>query len=160
MWRQTNGWVTCAKPSRRNTEPRVSHTFSRRFLKQNYPKYVSDVLSKILEKKRTQLSDVLSEFVIFLKLGVLWWKLKIFIANFSHIAPKRFWRSFSMLLNSHPTIKWRWKNSVATTLMLNHNLTGLLGTLPKERLRINRWQQQKKAPKQRILCLIGHLFSR
>ena len=160
MWRQTNGWVTCAKPSRRNTEPRVSHTLSRRFLKQNYPKYVSDVLSKILEKKRTQLSDVLSEFVIFLKLGFLWWKLKIFIANFSHISPKRFWRSFSMLLISHPTIKWRWKNSVAITLMLNHNLTGLLGTFPKERLRINRWQQQKTVPKQRILCLIGHLFSR
>ena len=42
------------------------------FLKQNYPKYISDVVSKILEGKKTQLSDVLSEFVIFLKLGVLW----------------------------------------------------------------------------------------
>ena len=51
MWRQTSGWETCAKLSRRNTDPRVSHTFSRRFLKQNYPKYISDVLSKILEKK-------------------------------------------------------------------------------------------------------------
>ena len=38
MLRQTSGWVTCAKPSRRNTDPGVSHTFSRRFLKQNYPK--------------------------------------------------------------------------------------------------------------------------
>ena len=35
----------------RNTDPRVSHIFSRRFLKQNYPKYISDVLPKILEKK-------------------------------------------------------------------------------------------------------------
>ena len=46
MWRQTSGWVTCAKPSRRNTGPSVSHTFSRRFSKQNYPKYISDVVSK------------------------------------------------------------------------------------------------------------------
>ena len=51
MWRQTSGWVTCAKPSRRNTDQRVSHTFCRRFLKQNYPKNISDVPSKILEKK-------------------------------------------------------------------------------------------------------------
>ena len=42
------------------------------FLKQNYPKYISDVVSKILEEKKTQLSDFLSEFVIFLKLGLLW----------------------------------------------------------------------------------------
>ena len=42
------------------------------FLKQNYPKYISDVVSEILGEKKAQLSDVLSEFVIFLKLGVLW----------------------------------------------------------------------------------------
>ena len=53
MWRQTSGWVTCAKPSRRNTYPGVSDTLSPCFLKQNYPKYVSDVASKILEKKKT-----------------------------------------------------------------------------------------------------------
>ena len=47
--------------------------------------------------------------MIFLKLGFLWWKLKIFIANFSHVSPNRFWRIFSMLLKSHPTIKGRWK---------------------------------------------------
>ena len=41
------------------------------FFKQNYPKYISDNVSKILKKKKTQLSDVLSEFVIFLKLGLL-----------------------------------------------------------------------------------------
>ena len=49
---KTSGWVTCAKPSRRNTDPGVPHTFSRRFLKQNYPKYISDVVSKILEEKK------------------------------------------------------------------------------------------------------------
>ena len=93
-----------------NTDPGVPHTFSRRFfLKQSYPKYISDVASKILEEKKTQLSDVLSEFVIFLKLGFLRWKLKIFISNFANLSPNRFWRIFSMLLNSHPTIKWRWK---------------------------------------------------
>ena len=42
------------------------------FLKQSYPKYISDVVSKILAGKKAQLSDVLAEFVIFLKLGVLW----------------------------------------------------------------------------------------
>ena len=52
---------------------------SRRFLNQNYPKYTSNVVSKILEKNKTQLSDVLSEFAIFLKLGFLWWEFKVFI---------------------------------------------------------------------------------
>ena len=107
--RQTRGWVTRAKPSRRNTNPGFSHTVSPRFLKQNYPTYISDVVSKILEEKKTQLSDVLSELVIFLKLGFLWWKLKILIANFPHVSPNQFWQIFSMLLSSHPTIKWRWK---------------------------------------------------
>ena len=69
MWRQTSGWVTCVNPSRRNTDPSVSDTFSRRFSKQSYPKYISDVVTKILERKKKQLSDVLSEFVIFLKSG-------------------------------------------------------------------------------------------
>ena len=66
-----SGWVTSAKLSRRNTDPGVSRTFSWIFFKQNYPKYISDIVSKILKKKKTQLSDVLSEFVIFLKLGLL-----------------------------------------------------------------------------------------
>ena len=52
IWRQTSGWVTCAKPSRQYTDPAVFYTFSRRFLKQNYPKYISDVVSKILEGKK------------------------------------------------------------------------------------------------------------
>ena len=51
MCRQTSGWVTCAKPSRLNTDPGVSNTLSPRFLKQNYLKYISNVGEK------TQLSD-------------------------------------------------------------------------------------------------------
>ena len=52
MWRQTGSWVTYPKPLRKKHWPRFSHTFSLRFLKQNYQKYIiSDVLSKILEKK-------------------------------------------------------------------------------------------------------------
>ena len=60
-------------------------------------------MAKILEKK-TQLSDLFSEFVILLKLGFLWWKLKIF-----HVWPNRFWRIFSILLSTLPTMKGRWK---------------------------------------------------
>ena len=65
-------------------------------------------MAKIL-KKKTQFSDLLSEFVILLKLGFLWRKLKIFMANFFHVSLNRFWRIFSMLLSSLPTIKGRWK---------------------------------------------------
>ena len=92
MWRQTRRWVTCAKPSREtDTDPG------------NYPKYIRDVLSKIF-KKKIQLSALLSEFVIMLKLGFLWWKLNIFIVIFF-----MFHRTiFSMLLSNLPTIKWRW----------------------------------------------------
>ena len=50
IWRQRSGWVACAEPSTRNTYPGVSHTLSLRFLNQNYPKYTSDVVSKIPEK--------------------------------------------------------------------------------------------------------------
>ena len=110
IWRQTSGWVTCAKPSRQYTDPGVSYTFSRRFLNQNYPKYISDVVSKILVEK------IKSNYQMFyLNLWSSrnwvswWWKLKIFIANFSHVSPNWFWRIFSMLFQSHPTIEWRWK---------------------------------------------------
>ena len=47
------------KAVKRNTDPG------------NYPKYIRDVLSKIF-KKKIQLSALLSEFVIMLKLGFLW----------------------------------------------------------------------------------------
>ena len=55
MRRQTCGYVTYAKLSRQNTDPSFSDTFTRHFLKQNYPKDISDVVYKILIKK-TQLS--------------------------------------------------------------------------------------------------------
>ena len=58
-------------------------------------------LLKVQSKKLLTTTD--------LGLGFLWWKLKILISNYSHLSPNRFWRIFSMLLNSHPTIKWRWK---------------------------------------------------
>ena len=51
-------------------------------------------------------------------MGFLWWKLKIFIANFSHVSPNQFWRIFSMLFNGHPPIKWRCKNYVGISVML------------------------------------------
>ena len=44
MWRHTRGGVTCEKPSGQHNDPGVSHTFSRRFLKQNYPKYICDIV--------------------------------------------------------------------------------------------------------------------
>ena len=51
MRRQTCGCVTCAKLSRQNTDPSFSDTFTQHFLKQNYPKDISDVVYKILIKK-------------------------------------------------------------------------------------------------------------
>ena len=51
MRRQTCGCVTCAKLSRQNTDPSFSDTFTRYFLKQNYPKDISDVVYKFLIKK-------------------------------------------------------------------------------------------------------------
>ena len=72
MCRQTSDWVTCAKPSRLNTDPGVSNTLSPRFLKQNYLKYISNVASKILGEKTHNYQMPVSEFVIFLKLGFLW----------------------------------------------------------------------------------------
>ena len=68
------------------TDQRVAHTFCRRFLKQDYPKKISDVPSKILEKKEHNYQTNLVprveenpanevgirlEFVIFLKVGVM-----------------------------------------------------------------------------------------
>ena len=51
MQRQTCGCVTCAKLSRQNIDPSFSDTFTWHFLKQNYPKDISDVVDKILIKK-------------------------------------------------------------------------------------------------------------
>ena len=99
--RQTRAWVTCAKPSRQNKNPGVSYTFIRSLLRQHYPKYISDVVSKILKKKNT----IIRSFVWIWDLG-----LQIFIiAYFSHVSPNGLRRIFSKLLSSHPKMKWCWK---------------------------------------------------
>ena len=51
MRRQTCGCVTCAKLSRQKTDPSFLDTFTRHFLKQNYPKDISDVVYKSLITK-------------------------------------------------------------------------------------------------------------
>ena len=83
-------------------------------------------MKKNSEKNKKHTIIIESEFVIFLTLGVLWWKLKILIDNFSHVSPNRFWRIFSMLLNiAIQQLNGFEKYSIAISLMLNHNLTGL-----------------------------------
>ena len=54
-----------------NTDPGVSRTFSRIFLNKTTQNTLVMLYRKFLRKKKKQLSDVLSEFVIFLKLGLL-----------------------------------------------------------------------------------------
>ena len=83
-------------------------------------------MKKNSEKNKKHTIIIESEFVIFLTLGFLWWKLKILIDNFSHVSPNRFWRIFSMLLNiAIQQLNGFEKYSIAISLMLNHNLTGL-----------------------------------
>ena len=125
MWRQTSGWVTCAKPSRRNTDPGVPHTFSRRFLKQNYPKYISDVVSKILEEKNNYQ-------MFYLNLWSSWnwvscgesWKPLLPIFLLFHRTD--FGGFLVCCYKAIQQLNGVEKNSVAISLMLNHNLTGLL----------------------------------
>ena len=127
MW-QTSCWVTCAKPSRQNTDPGVSHTFSRRFLNQNYPKYISDVVSKILEEKNNYQMFYLN----------LW-------SSWNWVSCGESWKSLlPIFLVFHRTdfggflvccykaiqqLNGVEKSSVAISLMLNHNLTELLPQL-------------------------------
>ena len=59
--------------------------------------------------------------MIFLKFGFLKWKLKIFIGNIYHVAPNGFWQISSILLRSHPKIKWRWKKH---SYISQHQLQG------------------------------------
>ena len=126
MWRQTSGWVTCAKPSRRNTDPRVSHTFSRRFLKQNYPEYIIDVLSKILEKKEHNYQ------MFCLNLWSSWnwvscgesWKSLLPIFLMFHRTD--FGGFLVCCYKAIQQLNGVEKNYVAISLMLSHNLTGLL----------------------------------
>ena len=80
---KTNKWLgNLCRAVKTKHLPGVSDTLSRRFLNQNYPKYTNDVISKNSWENKTQLSEVLSEFVIFLILGFLCWELKIFTASF------------------------------------------------------------------------------
>ena len=53
VWRQTSGWVTCAKPSRRNTDLGVSHTFSWRFQAKTTQNTLAMLYWKFLRKKKT-----------------------------------------------------------------------------------------------------------
>ena len=117
-----SGWVTSAKPSRRNTDPGVSRTFSWIFfLNKTTQNTLVTLYRKFLRKKKH------SYQMFCLNLWSSWnwvscsesWKI-IFIPNFSHVSPNRFWQIFSMFLNSHPTTKWHWKkNYAAISLMLN-----------------------------------------
>ena len=77
---------------------------SRRFLNQNYPKYTSNVVSKILEK-------IKHNYQMFCQnLRSSWnWASCGESSKSLYVSPNQFWRIFSMLLNSHSTIKWRWK---------------------------------------------------
>ena len=80
---KTNKWLgNLCRAVKTKHLPGVSDALSRRFLNQNYPKYTNDVISKNSWENKTQLSEVLSEFVIFLILGFLCWELKIFTASF------------------------------------------------------------------------------
>ena len=60
-------------------------------------------------------------------------KVENLYCQFFYVAPNRFWRIFSMLLKKSKKaiqqLNGLEKNSVAITLMLNHNLTGLLRPL-------------------------------
>ena len=104
----------------------------------------------LTEKKKS--SEVLSEFVFFLKLGLLWGNVEIFIANFSPLSPNRFWRIFSMLLNSHLIPS----NSVEISLMLNHNCTGLLAAnilVEREGKKIRQTREEESTRNTHIFCL-------
>ena len=125
MWRQTSGWVTCAKPSRQNTDPGVSHTFSRRFLNQNYRKYISDVVSKVIEDKKS------SYQMFYFNVWSSWnwmscgesWKSLLPIFLMFH------WTDFGGFLlccdKAIQQLNGVEKDSVAISLILNHNLTRL-----------------------------------
>ena len=125
MWRQTCGWVTCAKPSRQNTHPGVSHTFSRRFLNQNHPKYISDVVSKILEEKiiKKQKTEKQWSSWNWVSCGESW---KSLLPIFPMFYRTDFGRFLVCCYKAIQQLNGVEKDSVAISLMLNHNLTGLL----------------------------------
>ena len=119
MWRQTSGWVTWAKPPRRNTVHVFLTYLVGVFLKQNYP-------SKILEKKEH------SYQMFCLNLWSSWnwvscgenWKSFLPIFHIFHrIDFGGFLVCCQIAIQQFNGVE---KNSVAITLILNHNLTGLI----------------------------------
>ena len=110
MRRQTSGWVTCAKRSRRNTDPGVSHTFSR-------------CIENSWRKKNYQM--------FYLNLWSTWnwvfcgesWKSLLPIFLMFHRTD--FGRFLVCCYKAIQQLNGVEKNYVAIRLMLNHNLTGL-----------------------------------
>ena len=128
MWRQTSGWVTCAKPSRQNTDPGVSHTFSQRFLNQNYPKYISDVVSKILEEKKNYQMFYLNLWSPEIGFPVV--KVENHLLPIFLVFHRTDFGGFLVCCyKAIQQLNGVEKNSVAISLMLNHNLTELLPQL-------------------------------
>ena len=110
MRRQTSGWVTCAKRSRRNTDPGVSHTFSR-------------CIENSWRKKNYQM--------FYLNLWSTWnwvfcgesWKSLLPIFLMFHRTD--FGGFLVCCYKAIQQLNGVEKNYVAIRLMLNHNLTGL-----------------------------------
>ena len=110
MRRQTSGWVTCAKRSRRNTDPGVSHTFSR-------------CIENSWRKKNYQM--------FYLNLWSTWnwvfcgesWKSLLPIFLMFHRTD--FGGFLVCCYKAIQQLNGVEKNYVTIRLMLNHNLTGL-----------------------------------
>ena len=110
MRRQTSGWVTCAKRSRRNTDSGVSHTFSR-------------CIENSWRKKNYQM--------FYLNLWSTWnwvfcgesWKSLLPIFLMFHRTD--FGGFLVCCYKAIQQLNGVEKNYVAIRLMLNHNLTGL-----------------------------------
>ena len=158
MWRQTSGWVTCAKPSRRNTDPGVPHTFSRRFLKQNYPKYISDVVSKILEEKNNYQMFYLNLWSSWnwVSCGESWKSLLPIFHIFHRTDFGGFLVCCSIAIHAIQQFNSVEKNYVAITLMLNHNLTGPTCKGVKNK-QVNKKNFQMHKPVQDVFLIVRKL---
>ena len=125
-WRQTSGWVTCAKPSRRNTDPGVSNTFSRRFKTKTTQNTLAMLYWKFLGKKKNNAQ------MFYLNLWSSWnwvscgesWKSLLTIFLMFHRTD--FGGFLVCCYKAIQQVNGVEKNSVAISLMLNHNLTRLL----------------------------------
>ena len=129
MWRQTSGWVACAKPSNET----LTQVFLTHFVGVFQNKATQNNLAMLYRKflrKQTQLSDVLSEFVIFLKLGSCGESWTSFLPIFLMFHRTDFGGFLVCCYKAIQQLNGVEKNSVAISLMLNHNLTGLLSGFP------------------------------